>query len=109
MPYDEILAKRIRKSLTRRKNFEEKKMFGGIGFLLKGNLCVGVWKNSLVARVGPNEYEASLRENDVDEFDITGRPMTGWVLVHPPGIEEDEQLKAWLELALQFVRQLPAK
>jgi len=57
MAYSETLAERIRKRLPRRRNVEEKKMFGGIGFLLKGNMCVGIWKDSLIVRVGPEQYE----------------------------------------------------
>jgi hypothetical protein len=109
MAFDEALAARIRHTLARRKSVEEKKMFGGIGFLLHGNLLVGVWKNSLVARVGPDGYDDALIEPHVREFDITGRPMTGWVLVEPEGVEEDEQLHGWVQRALEFVTTLPAK
>ncbi len=109
MAYSETLAKRIRKRLTRRRNVEEKKMFGGIGFLLNGNMCVGVWKDSLIARVGPEQYEEALREPFVSEFDITGRAMTGWVLVAPEGIEDDDQLQDWVQCALKFVRNVSAK
>jgi len=79
MAYSETLAERIRKRLARRRNVEAKKMFGGIGFLLNGNMCVGVWKDSLIVRVGPEQYEDALQESFVSEFDITGRAMKGWV------------------------------
>jgi TfoX/Sxy family transcriptional regulator of competence genes len=95
--------------LARRRNVEEKKMFGGIGFLLKGNMCVGVWKDSLIVRVGPEQYEDALRESFVSEFDITGRAMKGWVLVAEEGVEDDDQLQDWIECAVKFVRKLPAK
>jgi hypothetical protein len=75
MAFSEALAERIRQGLARRKNVEDKKMFGGVGFLLHGNLLVGVWKDSLIVRLGPDEGEAALREPHVREFDITGRPM----------------------------------
>ena len=109
MAFDEALAERIRQLLARRKNVEEKKMFGGVGFLLHGNMLVGVWKNSLIARLGPDEGEEALREPHVKEFDITGRAMKGWVLVEAEGAEADDQLSGWIERATQFVRTLPAK
>jgi hypothetical protein len=109
MAFDEALAERIRHRLARRKNVEEKKMFGGICFLLNGNLLVGVWKNSLIARLGPDEGEASLREPHVKVFDITGKPMRNWVLVESEGVGDDDQLEAWIERATKFVRTLPKK
>jgi TfoX/Sxy family transcriptional regulator of competence genes len=109
MAYNESLAARIRQRLARRKNVTEKKMFGGIGFLLGGNMCVAVWKDSLVARVGPAHYDAALREPFVGEFDITGRPMKGWVLVATEGVADDDDLQAWIHRAVTFVGKLPSK
>ena len=109
MAFDESLASRIRQHLARRKSVEEKKMFGGVGFLLHGNMLVGVWKDSLIARLGPDEGEEALREPHVKEFDVTGRAMKGWALVEPEGIDDDEQLSAWIQRALKFVGTLPAK
>jgi hypothetical protein len=109
MAFDESLAARIRDALTRRKGVEERKMFGGICFLLNGNLLVGVWKDSLIARLGPEEGEAALREPHVRRFDITGRPMRNWVAVEPEGVEDDDQLAGWIERATKFVRTLPKK
>jgi TfoX/Sxy family transcriptional regulator of competence genes len=109
MAFSESLAARIVQRLARRTNVEEKKMFGGVGFLLNGNLLVGVWKDSLVARVGPDEYEEALLEPYVKEFDITGKAMKGWVLVGPEGVEDDEQLGGWVQRVLKFVGTLPAK
>jgi len=109
MAFDEWLAARIRDALARKRGIEEKKMFGGVGFLLNGNMLVGVWKNSLIVRVGPDGYEDALLEPHVKEFDITGRPMKGWVLVEPGGIEDDGQVKAWIQRAMKFVGSLPAK
>ena len=109
MAFSEPLAARLRGALARRKGVEEKKMFGGVGFLLYGNMLVGVWKDSLVVRLGPDEAEAALREQHVREFDITGRAMKGWVLVGPEGVEDDEQVKGWIERAMRFVRALLAK
>lgn len=109
MAFDEALAGRIRQRLARRKNVEEKRMFGGVGFLLNGNIVVGVWKDSLIARVGPDGYEDALLEPHVKEFDITGRAMKGWVLVEPAGVEDDEQLTKWIERAVKFVKTLAKK
>ena len=109
MAFSEALAERIRQGLARRKGIEEKKMFGGVGFLLNGNLLVGVWKNSLCVRLGPEQAEEALPEPHVKEFDITGRPMKGWVLVEPAGVENNEQLSAWIERAVRFVGTLPGK
>jgi hypothetical protein len=109
MAFDESLAARIRQHLARRQSTLEKKMFGGVGFLLHGNMLVGVWKDSLIARLGPDEGDLALLEPHVKEFDITGRAMKGWVLVGPGGVEGDEQLSGWIERATKFVKTLPAK
>ena len=109
MAFDEALAERIRRGLARKKGIEEKKMFGGIGFLLNGNMLVGVWKESLVVRLGEEEGEEALKEPHVKEFDITGKPMRNWVLVGPEGVQNDEQLNAWIQRAVKFVVALPAK
>ena len=84
-------------------------MFGGVGFFLHGNMCVGIWKNSLIARIDPAEYKVALEEDCVREFDITGRPMKGWVLIEPDGVETDNQLSRWILKSLDFVRTLPVK
>ncbi len=109
MPFDETLAARIRDALARKKNIEEKKMFGGIGFLLNGNMLVGVWKDSLIVRLGLDGDDEAMLEPHVREFDITGRPMKGWVMVEPEGVEDDDQLKDWIQRAVKFVGKLPAK
>ena len=109
MAFSEELAERIRRRLARRKGIEEKKMFGGIGFLLNGNLLVGVWKESLIARLGPDDGDEALKEPHVSEFDITGRAMKGWALVAPEGVEGDDELSGWVQRAVKFVAKLPAK
>ncbi len=109
MAFDDNLAARIRDALARKRGVEEKRMFGGVGFLLNGNMLVGVWKDSLIVRLGPDNYDDALLEPDVREFDITGKPMKGWVLVGPEGVQNDEQLTGWIDLALKFVKALPAK
>jgi TfoX/Sxy family transcriptional regulator of competence genes len=107
--YDEVLAERIRAALAGRDGFAEKKMFGGIGFLLRGNMCVGVWKDQLILRLAAERADAALRQEHVRPFDITGRPMTGWVLVDPPGLQRAETLRGWIEEAIAFVSLLPSK
>ena len=109
MAFDENLAVRIRTVLARKKNIDEKKMFGCVCFFLNGNALVGVWKDRLIARLGPDEGEAALREQHARAFDITGRPMRNWVAVEPEGVEDDEQLKDWIERATKFGGKLPKK
>lgn len=109
MPHDETLAARVRKALARRKNLTEKKMFGGVCFMLSGNMCTGIWKEFLILRVGPDQYDSALGEPNVRVFDVTGRPMRGWVMVAPEAIETDEELKAWLKRATAFASSLPPK
>ena len=109
MAFDESLAARIRDALARKTGVEEKKMFGCICFLLDGNALAGVWKDRLIARLGPADGEAALREPHVGAFDITGRPMRNWVAVEPDGVEDDSRLTDWIERATKFVETLPRK
>ena len=109
MPFSESLAARIRDELARKRGVEEKKMFGCICFFLNGNALVGVWKSRLIARLGPDEGEAAMLESYVRAFDITGKSMRNWVAVEPEGVEDDEQLKEWVERATKFVKTLPSK
>lgn len=109
MAFSESLAGRIRIALEYRPGVAEKQMFGGIGFLLHGNLLVGVWQTSLIVRVGLDAYGEALALPNVRPFDITGRPMKGWVLVAAEGIEDDVQLRNWIDRAVSFVVTLPRK
>ena len=110
MAFNEALAERIRRILARRKHVEEKKLFGGIGFLLNGNLLVGVRKDSLLVRLGPEQSDEALKEAHVSEFQITGRgTMKGWLVVSLEGVQSDDQLKGWIQHAVKFVGKLPAK
>jgi TfoX/Sxy family transcriptional regulator of competence genes len=108
MAFDEILAARIR-TLSRKKGIEERKMFGCIVFMLHGNMLVGVWKESLIVRLGDKQGEEALLELHVRPFNITGRAMKRWARVAPEGVEGDDQLKAWIRRAVKFVGKLPAK
>jgi len=109
MPYNAQLADRVRDAVSRRKGFTEKKMFGGVGFLLRNNMCVGVWKEFLIVRLGPAAADEALRQPFVKEFDITGRAMTGWAMVQPEGTDDDADLRDWIARAIRFVSKLPAK
>ena len=105
----ESLAGRIRDGLARTNGVVEKRMFGGIAFLRHGRMIVGVWKDSLAARVGRERAGAALRRPHVGEFDAAGRPMKDWVLVHPDGLDDDRALAEWIGLALSFAETLPPK
>ena len=109
MPFNEQLASRVRPLMQRRQGFSEKKMFGGIGFLLNGNMCCGVYRDQLILRLGPEAGAAALDEFDVRPFDITGRAMTGWVMIGPQGCEDDEDLQQWVGAAAKFAGGLPPK
>lgn len=87
----------------------EKKMFGGVGFLLAGNMACGVHTDGLIVRVGPNAYAAALTRPHAAPFDMTGRPMTGWVRIAAAGCADDAVLREWVEQAVHFVLTLPPK
>ncbi|NQS90913.1 MAG: TfoX/Sxy family protein [Chloroflexi bacterium] len=109
MAYDEGLAQRVREVISERPFYQEKKMFGGIGFLIQGNMACGVIREDLIVRVGAEKYTDSLLKPNVELFDMTGRAMTGWVVVKEPGYRKDEDLQNWVDQGLQYVLTLPAK
>lgn len=109
MAYSEELAQRVRHLLEGRTGLAEKKMFGGVGFLLHGNMACGVLKDNLIVRVGAEQYQSSLAIPHTREFDITGRPMKGWVMVAPEGHSDEEKLSWWVEQGVRFTLTLPAK
>lgn len=110
MAFDKSLADRVRSVLAGRKNVEEKRMFGGLAFLLGGNLLVGVWKDSLLVRLAPDESDEALQEPLVSPFHVKGRgAIRGWVLVDALAVENDEPLKGWVQRAVAFVGLLAAK
>jgi len=109
MAYDEILAQRIRSGLAGEQGCTEKKMFGGIAFLLNGKMCCGVQDNRLVARVNPADYEQALKQSHVLPMDFTGRPMRGYVYVAPAALPTARSLQVWLDQYMTYVRTLPAK
>lgn len=109
MAFDLSLAARIREAVVPMAGITERKMFGGIAFLLNGNMYVGVWKDLLIVRLDAEEGAAALYEPHVRPFDVTGRPMRGWIMVEPAGLDEDRSLKEWLFRAAEFVKTLPPK
>ena len=108
MAYDLKLAERIRSELIG-VPFVEKKMFGGLGFLLNGNLACGVNKNDLIVRVDPEKHSALLKKPYAKPFDMTGRPMKGWLVVEADGCKTDKQLSTWVKEGVEFALTLPAK
>jgi TfoX/Sxy family transcriptional regulator of competence genes len=109
MAYDERLAQRIRSALEGNPHITEKKMFGGIAFLRKGLMFVGVSDSSLMARVGKDQHADSLSRKHVRPMDFTGRPMQGYVFVDADGTRSDAQLRFWLDRCERFVASLPPK
>jgi hypothetical protein len=109
MAYDEQLAERIRETLEGRDGLTERKMFGGIGFMLHGNMCCGVSKDELILRLGPAQGPRALTEPHTRAFGMSGRPMTGMVMVGPCGYATEEALSRWLGQAVGFTSSLPPK
>lgn len=109
MAYDEHLAARVRKLLKRRKGFSERKMFGGICFMLGGNMCCGVTTRELMLRLGPEKAAEALLEPHTRPMDFTGRPMKSMLYVDSAGYESDDDLKQWVHRAARFAAALPEK
>jgi TfoX/Sxy family transcriptional regulator of competence genes len=109
MAYDEKLADRVREVLARRRGISEKKMFGGLCFLIRGHMACGIIGDELVVRVGPEAYEAALAKPGAREMDFTGRAMKGMVYVGPRGHRRAPSLKAWVERGLVYAGSLPPK
>jgi hypothetical protein len=109
MAYDEGLAERIRELLDGRPDVVEKRMFGGLAFMVAGHMCCGVVGEVLMARVGPGEHARALRQPHVRPMDFTGRPMKGFVFVDADGVASDADLRRWVSACRPFVESLPAK
>ena len=109
MAFDEGLAERLRDILQDQNEVEEKKMFGGLGFMVSRHMCCGIVGEKFIARVGGDNYENSLAKDHVQKMDFTGKPMKGMVYVAPDGIAEDEDLSQWVDVCLAFIRSLPPK
>ena len=108
MAFDAELAQRIRDRMTAVAGVSEKKMFGGLAFLTSGNMTVGVNGDDLVVRIDPEAMDDALAEPDVRPFDMTGRPMRGWIMVASDGLSDDD-LERWIDQARSYVATLPPK
>ncbi len=109
MAYNEKLARRVHGLLKQTPGLEYKKMFGGIGFLLHGNMVCGILNDDLIVRVGPDRYAEALALPHTREFDITGRTMNGWVMVSGTGCGSEEDLSIWVQRGVSFAGSLPKK
>ncbi len=109
MAFDEGLARRVREQLARRQGIVEKRMFGGLAFLLNGNMCCGIHGQALIVRVHPAHADLALAQPHTRVFDLSGRPMKGWLLVDPAGVDDDGVLAKWLGVALDNAALLPRK
>ena len=109
MAYDEGLAQRIRETLADADGLSERRMFGGIAFMLHGNMAVGISGDELMVRVGPEAYEDALAQPHARVFDMTGRVMRGWVVVAAAGIADDGALDVWVRRGADYARSLPPK
>lgn len=109
MAYDERLASRVRRALARRCAVEERAMFGGLAFMVRGHMCCGLVQDKLMVRIDPNAYEQLLSEPGVRPMDFTGRPMRGFLYVTGPGIATPSALNGWLSKALDFAESRPPK
>jgi len=108
MAYNEELAERIRAEFGE-VPYVEKKMFGGVGFLVHGNMACGIHKDNMIVRVGPDKHEKLLKKKHARVFDITGRPMKGWLMVEPDGYKTVKQVSAWVKDGIDFALTLPPK
>ncbi len=109
MAYDEDLAGRVRALLEGHEVVVEKKMFGGLAFMLNGNMCCGVLKDELILRLGPEGGDRALDEPHTHPMDFTGRPMSNFVVVTPAGVETDDALAGWVDRAVDYASSLPPK
>ncbi|MCB9766059.1 MAG: TfoX/Sxy family protein [Alphaproteobacteria bacterium] len=109
MAFDPVLAERLRDHFAGRAEVTEKKMFGGVAFMVRGNMCVGVVKDDLCARVGPERFDEHLARPGARVMDFTKRPMKGWLFVSGDAVAEDDALAAWVGRCEDFVRTLPGK
>jgi TfoX/Sxy family transcriptional regulator of competence genes len=109
MAFDEGLAERVRNMLRDCQEISERKMFGGLAFMSRGHMFVGILGDTLMARVGPDQYAHALRQPGAREMDFTGKPLKGYVFVAPNGIDADSALERWIAQCLKFVGSLSPK
>ena len=109
MAYDKILAQRVREIMGGLPGLVEKQMFGGLSFMVNGNLACGVIQDELIVRVGQQEYPAALSKPHARVFDMSGRPMKGWVTVGSQGCRSEDALREWVRTGIDFALSLPEK
>ena len=109
MAYNEKLAERIRKVVGRRRNITERKMFGGVAFMLSGNMCCGVVGDKLCLRLGEEAVIEALQKKNTSPMDFTGKPLKTMVYVQPAGIRTEPSLRRWIDQAVDFAKSLPKK
>ena len=109
MAFDDQLAERIRQHLGERRDVTEKKMFGGLAFLVNGNMCCGVHGRELIVSLDPEQTGRALSKPHTRAFDLTGRPMKGWILVQPQGLTTKAVLSKWVQAGMKYASSLPAK
>ena len=109
MAYDETLASRVRGLLSDRPGYSERKMFGGLCFMINGNMACGIVGDELMVRLAPDRYDDALSQPHARPMDFTGRPMKSMVYVGPGGIGEAEALASWVERGARFAASLPPK
>jgi TfoX/Sxy family transcriptional regulator of competence genes len=109
MGYSESLASRVREILAEGGDVAERKMFGGLAFMVNGHMCCGITRDDLMLRLGPDRAAEALEEPHVRPMDFTGRPMKGYVYVATPGLRTEAKLRRWVRLARDFVDTLPPK
>lgn len=109
MAYDKRLAERVQDVLAGQPGLTPRAMFGGICFLINGNMACGIHKDSLIVRVGPGKYPEAISRPHAQVFDLTGRPMKGWVVVSPDGLGDPNDLRSWVDEGVAFAKTLPEK
>jgi len=109
MAYNLDLEERIDRLTDRLGEITKKKMFGGVGYLMNGNMCFGIHKEYLIIRTSIEKAEDLLNSEYITPFDITGKPMKGWVMVSPDYVETEDQLLEMLKLGVSFAKNLPPK
>jgi len=109
MPYDTTLEKKIEDVTLQWDGLEKKKMFGGICYLINGNMCFGIWKDNLIVRMAPELAVEKLKDRNVKEFNITGKPMKGWVMVEKDAWQDKKEMVKWLDIGRLLALTLPKK
>ena len=109
MAYNKLIEQRIDALIVPWPNIEKKKMFGGVCYLVRGNMCFGIWQEYLIIRTDPATAHVQLQREHVSPFDVTGKPMKGWFMVAAEGWQSDQEMNCWLAMGRDFALTLPEK